>query len=105
MFDNKKAQYEGWGLAKGFLLVLLTFFAVGFIFVVLYNVLNTNLIPFAVDYVNAASLNDTTKQETVAHIDKYYAAWKSVPIIMFFLIVLWFVIRAFRPPENQVIAQ
>jgi len=90
---NKKGYSTGWA----WILVLVILFGVGIFWGVMEYAQTTYILPTASDLIsNHTMLNATEKQESLDEINKWNNYYMMTPIIMFFIILLFGVIRAVR---------
>lgn len=98
LFDNKKSQFggEGFGLAKAFVYLLVSFFAVGVLFVTFHYVFASALMPVLEAQVQASTIDAVDKTTVINNMSFVYDIFRSVPIVLFIVGIIWLILVASR---------
>ena len=92
---NKK----GYSIGFTWVFALVSLFGIGILYIVFNQVFVANLVPTVKDLVNGSTgiiIPEDTKSEINTNIDKYMQFFHALPYILFFVIVLYMLIAAFR---------
>ena len=93
-FLRKKNAYS---VGFSWIFGLVSLFGLGILFITFDQVFIGHLVPVIETTVNSSttiSLADQT--EIINNIDKYMAYWHLVPVILFFVVVVYLALTAFR---------
>jgi len=95
-FKNKKGYSTGFAWVFG----LVSLFGLGIMYIVFNQVFTANLVPIVKDMVNSSTISggidNATKMQIYAGIDKYMVFFHILPFVLFFLVILYMVISAIR---------
>ena len=96
---SKKGQSTAFAWFYG----LVTLFGIGVLYIIFNQVFHANLVPLIKTQVNATpGLDVATMAEVNDNIDRYMFYFNLLPIVLFFVVVLFMIIAAIRKEqENQ----
>ncbi len=94
---NKKGYSTGFTWVFG----LVTIFGLGVMYIVFSQVFNAYLVPTIKDMVDNPIIPNATQQEINAGIDKYMAFFNIMPFVLFFVVVIYMIVAAFRKEREE----
>ena len=101
------------GLSTGFawIYALISLFGIGLIYIIFNQVLTANLVPIIKDQVNQSYMNglqgispgidEATKIEVNAGIDRYMKFFNALPFILFFVVIIYMIVSALRKESES----
>ena len=99
MFKNKKGYSTGFSWIFG----LITLFGLGILYIVFNQVFTAHLVPIIKEQVDSSYLpiDNATRAEINAGIDKYMDFFHALPFVMFFVVVIYMIIAAVRKERES----
>lgn len=98
---NKKAQSTGFAWIYG----LIVLFGLGVLYIVFNQVFTAHLVPVIKDQVNASvgtnQIDNATRAEINAGIDKYMDFFHILPFVIFFVVVIYMIVAAVRKERES----
>lgn len=97
---NKKGYSTGFTWVFG----LITIFGLGLLYIVFNQVFTAHLVPTIKEQVNQTGVNEIsleTQNEINEGIDKYMAFFHAMPFILFFVVVIYMIVAAFRKEREE----
>jgi type III secretory pathway component EscU len=100
ILKNKKGYSTGFTWIFG----LVTLFGLGVLFIVFDQVFLDHLVPTIKNMNNNSYLpvDQATKDQVNAGIDKYIAFWHALPYVLFFCVVIYMIVAAFRREREEL---
>lgn len=99
---SKKAQSTGFAWVYG----LIMLFGLGIMYIVFNQVFVGHLVPIVKEQANSTAIydldNGTTVNEINTNIDKYMDFFHALPFILFFIIVIYMIVSAFKKEREEV---
>ncbi len=93
---NNKGYSTGFAWVFG----LCTIFGLGVMYIVFNQVFTANLVPVVKNMVNSSTISpnidDATRAEIFAGIDKYMDFFHAMPYILFFIVIIFMIVTAIR---------
>ena len=101
LFKNKKGYSTGFA----WIFALVSLFGLGIMYIVFNQVFTAHLVPIIKEQVNQSysygGIDNTTRAEVYAGIDKYMAFFHILPFILFFVIVIYMIVSAVRKERES----
>ncbi len=98
IFSNKKGYSTGFTWVFG----LVTIFGLGVLYIVFNQVFTAHLVPIIKAQVNdSTTIDNATKAEVNAGIDKYMDFFHIMPFVLFFVVVIYMLVAAIRKERES----
>jgi len=97
MLNNKKGLTPGASWIYG----LFSLFGLGILYIVFSQVFHGYLIPVITSLVDSSAIAPATKVTIVANINKYMIYFDFLPFILFFAVVVFMIVQAFRKEQTD----
>jgi hypothetical protein len=104
--DNKMANKKGYSIGFTWIFGLVTLFGLGILYIVFTQVFDAHLVPVIKDLTdNSTSLGANIDPETSVQIhdsiDKYMAYFHTLPYVLFFVVIIYMFIAAFKKEQES----
>ena len=94
---NKKGFSPGVSWIYG----LFTLFGLGILYIVFSQVFYGSLVPTIQNMVTSSTIDNATQTLIFGNIDKYMTYFDFLPFILFFVVVIFMIIQAFRKEATE----
>lgn len=107
MFWLKKMLLLKGSYSTGFSWIfgLVSIFGLGLLYIVFSQVFTANLVPTVKDMVNSSTISpnidNATRAEINAGIDKYMDFFNAMPYILFFVVIIYMIVAAVRKERES----
>ena len=95
--SNKKGQSTGFAWVYG----LVTLFGLGILFIVFNQVFTAHLIPTMYNITEETTIDEATKTEIYAATDQYMVFFRTLPYVIFLVVVIYMIVAAVRKERES----
>jgi hypothetical protein len=100
--SNRKAQSTGFAWVYGLIMI----FGLGVMYIVFNQVFTAYLVPTIKSQVNMTQsygqIDEATRVQIYAGIDKYMSFFHLMPFILFFVVVIYMIVAAIRKERENI---
>ena len=104
MRQNILSNKSGYSTGFTWIFGLVTLFGLGVLFIVFDQVFMDHLVPVIKDQNHNSYLpvDNATKQAVDDGIDRYMSYWHILPYVLFFVVILYMIVAAFRREREEM---